>query len=338
MRNWLKFCAELGYDKDINFGDTERERTRMTRQLADWLQWNAERVGTRGKKKGQKAMSSADSFVSYLAAVTRATRESGRDWNPTAYLSSTIKRICRQYASGAKRKLPIFISMIDRMEKAEALDMERREDLQVLTIMLMSVFGLLRISEILCLRWSDVERSSAHPASSRKKRTRETVVTLTLRNSKTIKHNGGLPEHVVICGREGYIGTARQYWDPLHLLEKWYRTKQTEGKASGEDKLFEVARDVYARAMKRALETIGVKADSYDTHSGRIGGATMLWEGGATDEEIKELGRWKSDSWKIYCRKIKSKCLELSRLVSNSKLDPSSLVGSHLAVVVEGGE
>ena len=64
----------------------------------------------------------------------------------------------------------------------------------------------------------------------------------------------------------------------------------------------------------------------------------MLWEGGATDEEIKELGRWKSDSWKIYCRKIKSKCLELSRLVSNSKLDPSSLVGSHLAVVVEGGE
>ena len=336
MRNWLKFCAELGYENDIHFGDTERERALMTRQLANWLQWNAERVGTRGKRKGQKAMSSADSFTAYLAAVTRATRESGRDWNPTAYLGSTIRRICRQFKSGAKRKLPIFISMIDRMEKAGALDMERREDLQVLTIMMMSVFGLLRISEILNLRWSDVRKSSAHTASGLKRRARETVVTLTLRNSKTTKYNGGLPEHAVICGRKGYIGTARQYWDPLHLLEKWHDTKQKEGKASGEDRLFEIVRDEYARALKRALETIGVKADSYDTHSGRIGGATMLWEGGATDEEIKELGRWKSDSWKVYCRKVKSKCLELSKLLSNSKLDPSSLVESHLTVEVEG--
>ena len=80
---------------------------------------------------------------------------------------------------------------------------------------------------------------------------------------------------------------------------------------------------------------IGIDSDGYGTHSGRIGGATMLWEGGASDAEIMQLGRWKSDCWKIYCHQVKSKCLKLSALVGNSELTYESLVGNGLDLTVE---
>ena len=61
----------------------------------------------------------------------------------------------------------------------------------------------------------------------------------------------------------------------------------------------------------------------------------MLWEGGATDGEIMEMGRWKSDSWKIYCRQVKQKCLRLSEMINKSRLSVGSLVGNDINFTVE---
>jgi hypothetical protein len=104
-----------------------------------------------------------------------------------------------------------------------------------------------------------------------------------------------------------------------------------------ECKVFDLDREDYSSYLKRALSSIGIPSESYDTHSGRIGGATMLWEGGASDAEIMEYGRWKSDSWKVYCRQVKSKCIKLSRLLSSSNLMEGSLIGENINPVLEIG-
>ena len=55
--------------------------------------------------------------------------------------------------------------------------------------------------------------------------------------------------------------------------------------------------------LRSALKFIGLSFDDYNTHSFRIGAAAML---GKNDNEIKYIGRWKSDSFQRY---IKMDCL-----------------------------
>ena len=87
-----------------------------------------------------------------------------------------------------------------------------------------------------------------------------------------------------------------------------------------------LTRDIYSARLKEGLVKIGVKARRYDSHSGRIGGATMLWEAGYSDAQIMELGRWKSDSWKIYCRTSKRKFTKATRTIQSSDLVEKDLV------------
>ena len=54
--------------------------------------------------------------------------------------------------------------------------------------------------------------------------------------------------------------------------------------------------------IKAAAVANGDKAASYSSHSGRIGGATLLLQAGASVNTIKLAGRWKGDTWSIYSR------------------------------------
>ena len=54
-------------------------------------------------------------------------------------------------------------------------------------------------------------------------------------------------------------------------------------------------------------------------HSFRIAGATLLFAAGVTAEEIKKMGRWRSDIYEIYCRLSKQRLLELSEKMSRTR-------------------
>jgi hypothetical protein len=54
--------------------------------------------------------------------------------------------------------------------------------------------------------------------------------------------------------------------------------------------------------LRSALKFIGLSSDDYNTHSFRIGAATTAAMLGKNDNEIKSMGRWKSDSFKTYIR------------------------------------
>ena len=54
-------------------------------------------------------------------------------------------------------------------------------------------------------------------------------------------------------------------------------------------------------------------------HSFRIAGATMLFRMGVTADEIKTMGRWFSDVYRIYCRLSKERLLELSEKMGSAR-------------------
>ena len=100
-----------------------------------------------------------------------------------------------------------------------------------------------------------------------------------------------------------------------------------------------LTRRIYSQKLKVLLSKIGIDPKKYDTHSGRIGGATMMWEAGYSDAQIKRFGRWRSDSWTIYCRTLKSKFIDLARTLKNSEVRENDIVFNTDELIVKmGGE
>ena len=56
------------------------------------------------------------------------------------------------------------------------------------------------------------------------------------------------------------------------------------------------------QAVKASAVASGDKTASYSSHPGRIGGATLLLQAGASISTMKLAGRWKGDTWSIYSR------------------------------------
>jgi hypothetical protein len=67
----------------------------------------------------------------------------------------------------------------------------------------------------------------------------------------------------------------------------------------------QLARDSVLRFMRKAMKGAGFskeQQDGYGTHSARIGGATRLFQLGASPEALKRMGGWSSDAYKVYIR------------------------------------
>ena len=90
---------------------------------------------------------------------------------------------------------------------------------------------------------------------------------------------------------------------PVEFLVRWCRMR---GSNSGP--LFcladgsAVKTEVFTRQLKGALAFCDLDCSSYKSHSFRIGAASLAAENGMSDAQIRGLGRWKSDAYKLYIR------------------------------------
>ena len=204
--------------------------------------------------------------------------------------------------------------MISRMERMRTLDVQDSDDELIIIVMMLSVYGMFRISEIL-------HEPKFHFEIVRGVK----QVIVKLEDYKTLARNDGLPQWVAVAELKT---SDRETWCPVKLL--WNRlTKKLNKRQKLKMKMrngSKLTRDIYSERLKECLEKTGVKAGKYDTHSGRIGGATMLWEAGFTEAQIMKLGRWKSDSWKIYCKTSKSDFTRASRSIQGSRLVEEDIV------------
>ena len=64
-----------------------------------------------------------------------------------------------------------------------------------------------------------------------------------------------------------------------------------------------LTRKGFVKEVKEALVKGGLSDRGISGHSFRIGAATAAAAGGASDEEVKALGRWRSREYKGYIRR-----------------------------------
>ena len=303
MRSWMRFCKEYGIKPILNFGegsDVERE----TKKLTNFLHFEMMRTNTLGKRK----IKSASTFVCYLYDIKRYHNLRGRSWKPTKILKLKLASIKRQYKAGNNRKWPLLASMVTKMEKENALNTRDKDDELIVIVMMLTVYGMFRISEILHEPKFYFEMVRG---------VRQVIVKLD--DYKTLARNDGLPQWVAVAELKQ---SKEERWCPVSLMWNRYKKKLNK-KQKLKTRLTDgtrLSRDTYSEKLKLCLRSIGINASKYDTHSGRIGGATMLWELGYSEAQIMKLGRWKSDSWKVYCRVNKGDFTKATRSIQTSRL------------------
>ena len=58
----------------------------------------------------------------------------------------------------------------------------------------------------------------------------------------------------------------------------------------------------FSQMLKKCVKFLGIDTSTFKSHSFRIGCASDLFVRGKTEDEIKEIGRWKSNAYKSYIR------------------------------------
>jgi hypothetical protein len=63
-----------------------------------------------------------------------------------------------------------------------------------------------------------------------------------------------------------------------------------------------VSRHFFSEQLQLSLQYVGLSVKDYKSHSFRIGAATTAWSKGFTEEQIQQMGRWNTKSFKKYIR------------------------------------
>ena len=63
-----------------------------------------------------------------------------------------------------------------------------------------------------------------------------------------------------------------------------------------------LTRAIFASALKSILSELDLNAHLYNTHSFRIGAATVANKAGVSELHINALGHWQSDAYQRYIR------------------------------------
>lgn len=74
-----------------------------------------------------------------------------------------------------------------------------------------------------------------------------------------------------------------------------------------------LTRQNFHTALSSVLQQAGLNDRKYNTHSFRIGAATLAQQAGIVDTQIKMLGRWQSNAYQQYMRTPREELARLSK-------------------------
>ena len=173
------------------------------------------------------------------------------------------------------------------------------DNLLLLTVIAMAFFGLLRGGEVTSNeddRLITLNDIRFFPSLNKANR-----VQISIRKSKSSQ---SAPVKV-------NIGATNGLYCPVHILKQYLQRRlnvQVYGIPLGSQPAFIKANRAYytlnlfRKELKDIITKIGYDNSCYNTHSLRIGGATMLARCGVADSVIKTHGRWKSNVFTDYIR------------------------------------
>ncbi len=218
-------------------------------------------------------------------------------WKDMAKLAQIRKGVSRVEAVEGKQTLqrhPVKWAHMRALKESWSLDGDK--GVMLWAAACMCFFGCLRAGEALApddgkfdenahLGWEDVELENTKSPK---------WIRVRIKESKTDRLRKGA---VVTLGR-----TDQEICPVKAVLKHMAVRKAGKGPFFRTEGAAGLTRKVFVSEVKKALARQGIAGDGISGHSFRIGAATTAAQNGATPEELKALGRWRSREYQGYVR------------------------------------
>ena len=258
---------------------------------------------------------------SYISAIKDTLVTDGYPWSDDDILLNTITRSCKLKNDVLKTRLPIRKNLLEvilyQLQRKFSKSNQPYLEIMYITAFLLFYYGMLRVGELANSQHA-IKAKDIHSGKRKNK------ILMILYSSKT-HSKADIPQTITIQDEdiiEVHAGKQRSSSKnklPHQFIQEtnfcpflWTNRYLTaRGGYLHKDEQFLIFSDgspVEAghirKLLRQTLNEIGLQGTLYDVHSFRIGRATDLQKGGISVTEIKELGRWKSNSVYKYLRKF----------------------------------
>ena len=244
---------------------------------------------------------------SYVSGIKYILITDGYDWDNGKMLLNTITKSCKMKNDRLKVRLPIQKGLLELI----LFKIQRRYNTQpylealYISAYLLQYYGLLRIGEIADSAHS-IKAINLHEAIPQKR------LLIVLYTSKTHGLESA-PQKVKILGNKTIeitdSDTTRTFNMHTRDLGKFCPVEWTRRYIRLRPKIYNDTENLYILSdgsplkacfmrslLREILNDFNLDGQMYDTHSFRIGRATDLFKSGVSIEDIKQLGRWKSNA------------------------------------------
>ena len=247
-------------------------------------------------KKGNKS----STIKSYVSGIKSILLDDNYPWNDNLIKLTALTKACRKTNDRVKNRLPIRAKLLQLLLKEVHGIFSEQGQLFLLYLyqcmFLLAYFGLLRVGEMTCGEHL-VKAKDVHCGRNKKK------ILIILFTSKT----HGLysrPQEIKIWS--DINGCLDLEFSPFEITKIY---GDMRGSYRSDDDTFFIFGDGspvkpkhFRTVLRTALKNLGLEPKNYDTHSFRIGRATDLMRMGVSIDNIKHIGRWRSNAVFKYIR------------------------------------
>ena len=241
---------------------------------------------------------------SYVSAIKKTLIMDGYQWDDNLVLVRSLAKACRIINDKVRTRLPIHCGLLEMIlfEVQRIFNLNNQWFLEIMykTLFAVSYYGLMRVGEVTKSQHS-LKAADVHIARNKCK------ILLVLYSSKT--HDlANRPQKIKITANQleksGHY--AKRHFCPFKLMRQYINLR---GDYENPNQQFFVYRDgtpvlpEHARKLLQlTLSNLGLDHTVYGMHSFRIGRTTDLIKFGYSIDEVKLLGRWKSNVIYKYIR------------------------------------
>ena len=235
---------------------------------------------------------------SYVSAIKSTLIKDGYPWNDNDVLLNSITKSCKLKNDRVRNRLPIRRGLLEIiLDKLEQL-YDKQVYLQKLykAAFCIAYYGLLRVGEVADSPHT-IKATNVHSCKAKGK------LLIQLITSKT--HGLESRPQEIIISKKSMLNKARRFC-PVDIINAYIKIRRPAYNVMEYLFIFRdgspLKKSNFRQVLKRTLHSLNLDETLYDTHSFRIGRATDLLKAGMEVEEIKIVGRWKSNAVYNYLR------------------------------------
>lgn len=210
--------------------------------------------------------------------------------------SMLIKGIQRSRPTRPDSRLPITLDILTKCIHTLRTNYQPPSTARTLDVMfILAFFGFLRCSELTTSSKFDPD---INPTISDLSVLDSETISYLIKQSKTDQAKKG---HFI------YIFKLSSPIQPYQAVLEHLRLRNSQAKSPREPLFIDdtkkpVSRFWFQKHLKSVLQSSGIPAKHFSSHSFRIGAATSAAQKGLSKQQIQTLGRWSSEAFQSYIR------------------------------------